>query len=93
MKKIVKIAFIAAFTAIVGYNIYTSQNVSRLSDLALSNIDALADGEIGPAPGGTSYGCGYGLSYGGIGIIRACESCVYQYFVSYASGYSNCHAH
>lgn len=42
--------FIAAMIAVVvavfaGYNIYQSQNTVALSDLALANVEALADGE------------------------------------------------
>jgi len=40
MKKVIMIAIVAAF---VGYNVYTSQETNVLSDLALSNVEALAD--------------------------------------------------
>jgi len=55
MKKIVKIAFVCAFAAIAGYNVYSSQKVSPLSELVLSNINALASGEVSTptsCPGG-----------------------------------------
>lgn len=93
-KNIMKVALVATFAFFAGYGVYTSQKSVDLSALALDNVEALASGsEIGPTPGGTSYGCGYGLSYGGVGVIRACESCTYQYFVRYASGISSCRAH
>ncbi|WP_276962652.1 NVEALA domain-containing protein [Bacteroides graminisolvens] len=90
-KNILKVALVATFALIAGYTVYTSQKSVDLSALALDNVEALAGGsEIGPTPGGTSYGCGYGFSYGGIGVVRACESCTFQYFVSYISGTSSC---
>lgn len=46
MKKFMKIAFVAAFAAIAGYNIYSSQGRIAISDLALSDVEALARGEI-----------------------------------------------
>ncbi len=46
MKKFMKIAFVAAFAAIAGYNIYSNQKTVALSDLALSNVEALAGWEI-----------------------------------------------
>jgi hypothetical protein len=45
MKNLFKIAFVAAFAAIAGYNIYSIQKTDGLSDLALANIEALASGE------------------------------------------------
>lgn len=42
-----------AIAAVAGYNVYTSQNDVKLSDLVLSNIEALAfDGE---GNGGTKF--------------------------------------
>ena len=45
MKKMIKIAFVAAFVAIAGYGVYTNQKSEALSDLALANVEALASGE------------------------------------------------
>lgn len=42
MKKIMKIAFVAAFAAIAGYGVYANQKVDTMSDLALANMEALA---------------------------------------------------
>lgn len=50
MKKIVKIAFVAAFAAIAGYGVYANQKADAMSDLALANVEALAGGEYPPSP-------------------------------------------
>lgn len=47
MKKMIKIAFVAAFVAIAGYGVYTNQKSETLSDLTLANVEALAGGESG----------------------------------------------
>lgn len=47
MKKFIKFAFVAAFAAIAGYGVYTSQKSDSVSDLLLANVEALADGESG----------------------------------------------
>lgn len=90
-KQILSIIVVVTITAVAGYNVYTSQEKVKLSDLMLANIEALAlpGDEIGPAPG-NRYACGYGLSYGGVGTLRACESCVPQFFVKYAMRYGYC---
>ena len=54
MKKMIKIAFVAAFAAIAGYGVYANQKTDVMSDLALANIEALADGGEGS---GDCYGC------------------------------------
>ncbi|WP_288895313.1 NVEALA domain-containing protein [uncultured Bacteroides sp.] len=45
MKKIMKIAFVAAFAAVTGYGVYTNQRTETMSDLMLANVEALASGE------------------------------------------------
>ena len=45
MKKMIKIAFVAAFVAIAGYGVYANQKVESMSDLMLANVEALASGE------------------------------------------------
>ncbi|WP_303042258.1 NVEALA domain-containing protein [uncultured Bacteroides sp.] len=45
MKKIIKIAFVAAFAAVAGYGVYTNQRTETMSDLMLANVEALASGE------------------------------------------------
>ena len=47
MKKMIKIAFVAAFAAIAGYGVYANQKSEALSDLTLANVEALAGGESG----------------------------------------------
>lgn len=39
---IIKVVFVVAFTMIAGYGVYIAQNVTKLSDLALDNVEALA---------------------------------------------------
>ena len=41
MKKIMKIAFVAAFAAVAGYGVYANQQ----SEAMLANVEALANGE------------------------------------------------
>ena len=45
-----------AVAAIAGYNVYTSQNDVKLSDLVLSNVEALANAKEG---GNECIGCVY----------------------------------
>ncbi len=45
MKKIKKVAFVAAFAAVAGYGVYTNQRTETMSDLMLANVEALASGE------------------------------------------------
>ena len=91
MKKFLKFAFVAILVAVAGYGVYASPKSDTVSDLMLANVEALADGtEIGPTPPGTSYSCVYGVSYGGIGIVRNCVGCGWDYFVSSYSGSSSC---
>ena len=53
MKKVFKPMFVLAFITLVSYNVYSSQQEVTVSDLALSNAEALATGEessnYGPA--------------------------------------------
>ena len=43
MKKILKMAFVAAFAAVAGYGVYANQQSEVMSDLILANVEALAD--------------------------------------------------
>jgi hypothetical protein len=45
MKKFLKFAFVAIFVATAGYGVYASQRAEAMSDLALANVEALADPE------------------------------------------------
>ena len=42
MKKVIKLAFVAAFVAVAGYGVYANQTSDAMSDLALANVEALA---------------------------------------------------
>lgn len=42
-KKLMGIIAVVALAAFAGYNVYTSQNNVRLSNLALNNVEALAN--------------------------------------------------
>ena len=57
MKKIMKIAFVAAFAAVAGYGVYANQQSEAMSDLALANVEALAQSE-----GSGSSGCRYRMA-------------------------------
>lgn len=51
MKKVLKFSFIAAVAVAAGYTAYShSQKAEALSDVALSNVEALARGEIEVGP-------------------------------------------
>ena len=52
--KILKVTIVAAFALIAGMNVYNAQKSDVMSDLALANIEALADGGEGS---GDCYGC------------------------------------
>lgn len=90
-KKLLRILIVAMIAIVAGYNVYIADKAPEISNLVLSNIEALAlpGDEIGPAPG-NRYACGYMLSYGGVGFLRACESCTIQPFVKYALRYGYC---
>lgn len=46
MKKLVfKFLFATAFTLVAGYSVYSSQQDAEMSDLALANVEALAQSE------------------------------------------------
>ena len=40
------ILLVAAFTLVAGYSVYQSQQKEQLSDIALENVEALADNEL-----------------------------------------------
>lgn len=45
-KSILKISMVATLAAITGYGIYAYQTENTLSDIALANVEALAQGEV-----------------------------------------------
>ena len=57
MKKFLKFAFVAIFVATAGYGVYASQRAEAMSDLALANVEALAQSE-----GSGSSGCRYRMA-------------------------------
>ena len=68
MKKMIKIAFVAAFAAIAGYGVYANQKTDVMSDLALANVEALARNEISNCDNGcwdNGSGCLCGVWYPG----------------------------
>lgn len=56
MRKFVKMAFVAAFAAVAGYGVYTSQKTSVISDLVLADVEAVAGCEVS-ASGGNTGAC------------------------------------
>ena len=48
--KIIKTLFVAAFALVVGYSVYSTQQNTEMSDLAMANVEALADTEIEIGP-------------------------------------------
>lgn len=70
-KKIIGIISVVAIAVVAGYNVYTSQNNAKLSDLVLANVEALADnGEYpaSPNPGSDCKGGRY-MCYMGQGNV------------------------
>ena len=70
-KKILGIIAFAAIAAVAGWNYTQNMNNVNLSDLALENVEALADSELGTLCGGCStttgsYCCTIEIS--GLGI-------------------------
>ncbi len=45
-KNILKATLVAAFALIVGFNVYNSQKSDVMSELALANVEALAESEL-----------------------------------------------
>lgn len=44
-KNFLKYGFVAAFALVAGYGVYASQQKVEMSDLAMANVEALAQGE------------------------------------------------
>lgn len=60
MKKTIKIAMVAVVAAVAGTGIYSSQKTDVASDIALANVEALAQGEsVPPCRGYGSVLCTY----------------------------------
>ena len=45
-KNILKATVVAAFALVVGFNVYNSQKSDVMSELALANVEALAESEL-----------------------------------------------
>ena len=45
-KNILKIAFVAAIAMVSGINVFNAQKSNVLSDIALANVEALAESEV-----------------------------------------------
>ncbi len=69
-KKFFATLIVAVVATFAGYNIYQSQRTVTLSDLALANVEALADGEYpgSPNPGSKCKGGPY-MCYMGQGNV------------------------
>lgn len=71
MKKLFGTMAVAA-ALFAGYSAYEAQNGSKLSDVVMANIEALAsDSEASSA----TYTC-YNKFSGGLGFPRQCPSCI-----------------
>ena len=57
-KNILKATLVAAFGLIAGFNVYNSQKSDVMSELALANVEALADINETDSSGQTLYCCG-----------------------------------
>lgn len=70
MRKIMRTAFVAAFSAVAGYSVYMNQKADTMSDLMLANVEALAEGEYpaSPNPGSKCKGGPY-MCYMGQGNV------------------------
>lgn len=70
---------IAAVAVIAGYNVYSTQNDNKLTDLALANVEALAQTEPGYWYECSWYGCLFDYRYDchvyrGYLLIMTCEN-------------------
>ena len=52
-KKVLKVAFVAAIALVSGINVFNAQKSDTLSDIVLTNVEALADDEN---PGSHNHG-------------------------------------
>lgn len=66
-KSVFKIIFVATFTMAASYNVYALQQEVEMSDLALDNVEVLADDEGGgmlDSPNGCLDKSGHCFCYG-----------------------------
>ena len=74
--KLVKIAFVAAVVMVSGINVFNAQKSETLSDVALANVEALANDEDSGWLDCANHGCFVDFSY----------DCLYPvngYFIGY----------
>lgn len=78
-KNLLKFSLIAVIGLVCGMNVYNSQRNNLMSDVALANVEALADGE--------SSG-GHIVCYSGSGttFLCKCSNCTWGYTGGTASG-------
>lgn len=69
------VMIVAVIVIFAEYNIYSSQKTSALSDLALVNIEALANGE----DGGNSLMCYSSSEFKSGAVYRDCSNCSVEY--------------
>ena len=70
-KNILKIAFVVAIAIVSGINVFNAQKSNVLSDIALANVEALAQGESGYHITCYSGSCS--------SFLCICGSCVWGY--------------
>lgn len=47
-KNLLKLVFVSAFAVVAGYSVYASHQKVEISDLAMANVEALAQNEENP---------------------------------------------
>lgn len=64
-KNLIKVAFVAAIAMVIGINVYNGEKSGMLSEIALANLEALANnGDDNSAPDGDSdFNCRWDSSY------------------------------
>lgn len=67
-KKLMGIVTIIAIAAVAGYNVYASRSNVKLSDLALANVEALADSSEGSQSDCNTY-C----------MVSYFDTCIHRY--------------
>ena len=85
-------AMAVAVVLFAGYNVYESSTEMKLSDLALANIEALANDSENSANSKTCYNTIVPLSdASGLGVwVYDCDNCSKRVKVSKAENQSNC---
>lgn len=56
MKKKLKALGVLMVAVVAGYNVYASQGLNSVTNVALSEVEALADGEVGCVNGPNCWG-------------------------------------